>query len=51
MPGDENLERIEASLVADFLTRYYAVLADKPEAWTSMVEQLRSRDAVPLLPL
>ncbi|MNC19628.1 hypothetical protein D3C75_675630 [compost metagenome] len=51
MPGDENLEQIEAALVANFLTRYYAVLAEKPEAWTSMVEQLKSRDAVGLLPL
>ncbi|MNY74123.1 hypothetical protein D3C86_2130760 [compost metagenome] len=51
MPGDENLEQIEAALVANFLTRYYAVLADKPEVWTSMVERLKSRNTVPLLPL
>lgn len=51
MPGDEDVEQIGAPLVADFLTRYYAVLEDKPEAWTSMVEQLRGRDTVTLLPL
>ncbi|MEK4325264.1 GNAT family N-acetyltransferase [Paenibacillus sp. FSL R7-0297] len=51
MPGNEELEEIRAPLVADFLTRYYAVLEDKPEAWTSMVEQLRSRERLALLPL
>jgi hypothetical protein len=51
MPGNEDSEQISASLVAGFLTRYYAVLAHKPEAWTSMVEQLKSRDSVALLPL
>ncbi|WP_054944071.1 hypothetical protein [Paenibacillus ihuae] len=51
MPGQEGLEAVEASLVADFLTRYYAVLEDKPEAWHSMVDQLRQRDTLLLLPL
>lgn len=51
MPGDEDLEQVDAALVGDFLTRYYAVLADKPEAWTSMVKDLRSKDTVKLLPL
>jgi hypothetical protein len=51
MPGDEDMGQVKASLVADFLTRYYAVLADKPEAWMSMVEELKSRDTVSLLPL
>ncbi|CAH1226180.1 hypothetical protein PAECIP111892_05714 [Paenibacillus auburnensis] len=51
MPGHEGLEAVEASLVADFLTRYYAVLEDKPEAWHSMVDQLRQRDTLRLLPL
>ncbi|WNS47038.1 GNAT family N-acetyltransferase [Paenibacillus sp. MMS20-IR301] len=51
MPGSEDVEEIGAGLVADFLTRYYAVLKDKPDAWTSMVEQLRTRDKLALLPL
>lgn len=51
MPGDEKLESIAAPLVADFLTRYYAVLEGKPDAWTSMVSQLRGRERVALLPL
>ncbi|OKP75277.1 GNAT family acetyltransferase [Paenibacillus sp. P3E] len=51
MPGNEDLGQVKASLIADFLTRYYAVLVDKPEAWTSMVEGLKSRDTVSLLPL
>lgn len=51
MPGDEELESLAAPLVADFLTRYYAVLEGKPEAWTSMICQLRGRESVALLPL
>lgn len=51
MPGEEELDRLDASLVADFLTRYYTVLEDKPEAWLSMVQQLRSTDKLLLLPL
>lgn len=51
MPGEEELGQLDASLVADFLTHYYTVLADKPEAWLSMVEQLRSADKLRLLPL
>ncbi|MNE81608.1 hypothetical protein D3C80_1782710 [compost metagenome] len=51
MPGQEGLESVEASLVADFLTRYYAVLEDKPAAWHAMVEQLRAKDTLRLLPL
>lgn len=51
MPGHEGMKTVEASLVAEFLTRYYAVLEDKPEAWHAMVEQLRRRDTLQLLPL
>lgn len=51
MPGDEEQENLDAGLVADFLTRYYAVLGEKPEVWLSMVEQLRTRDTLRLLPL
>lgn len=31
MPGDESLDELPASLVADFLNRYYAVLPNKPQ--------------------
>ncbi|UQZ34291.1 GNAT family acetyltransferase [Paenibacillus sp. PK3_47] len=51
IPGEEDMEQLDASLVADFLTRYYAVLEDKPEAWLAMVEQLRAADKLTLLPL
>lgn len=51
MPADEEQDRLDASLVGNFLTRYYAVLEDKPEAWLSMVEGLRAQDKLELLPL
>lgn len=51
MPGDDEQETLEASLVADFLTRYYSVLDEKPKAWSAMIEQLRAWDSVDLLPL
>ncbi|MDT9720206.1 GNAT family N-acetyltransferase [Paenibacillus sp. ClWae2A] len=51
MPGDESLGELPASLVADFLNRYYAVLPNKPQEWLAMVEQLTTRKSVALLPL
>lgn len=51
MPGDENLDELNAGLIADFLTRYYAVLESKPEAWLAMVAKLRTMSTVRLLPL
>jgi len=50
-PTDETLDAVPASLVVDFLTRYYAVLPNKPEAWLAMIEDLRKRDKVALLPI
>ncbi|MCL6606158.1 MAG: GNAT family N-acetyltransferase [Paenibacillus sp.] len=51
MPGDEELTQVDASLIADFLTRYYEVLVSKPSTWQSMVNMLRSMDTIDLLPL
>lgn len=51
MPAEEEQHQLEAPLVADFLTCYYAVLEDKPEAWLSMVEGLRAQEKLELLPL
>ncbi|WP_166246215.1 GNAT family N-acetyltransferase [Paenibacillus turpanensis] len=50
---EDGVEEVPASLVADFLTRYYAVLDQKPQAWLEMVEGLRARGntGIPLLPL
>ncbi|GFN29974.1 GNAT family N-acetyltransferase [Paenibacillus xylaniclasticus] len=44
-------DKIDASLVAKFLRRYYAVLPNKPAAWEAMVAALDSKDKIALLPL
>lgn len=49
--GGEALTSVPASLVAAFLERYYTVLPNKPDRWYSMVEQLKQRDEVRLLPI
>lgn len=48
LPFEEGVDALPGSLVAEFLTTYYAILPNKPEAWYTMVEGLRSREAVPL---
>ncbi|MFH5187229.1 GNAT family N-acetyltransferase [Paenibacillus sp. TAB 01] len=47
----EELASIPASLVSSFLETYYAILPNKPQAWYAMVEQLKQRDRIGLLPL
>jgi hypothetical protein len=44
-------ETIPAATIAGFLERYYAVLPNKPEMWYRMVEDLKLRESVRLLPL
>jgi hypothetical protein len=44
-------EAIPAATIASFLERYYAVLPNKPELWYRMVEDLKLRESVRLLPL
>ncbi|MDE3841143.1 GNAT family acetyltransferase [Bacillus methanolicus] len=51
MPMDENVTELSASLVADFLTTYYSVLSEKPQEWVNMIEDIRSRESIALLPL
>ncbi|MFE8702753.1 GNAT family N-acetyltransferase [Cytobacillus sp. FJAT-54145] len=51
MPSNDEVNEIPAQLVADFLTTYYAVLSNKPQAWLKMVENLKSKQTVELLPL
>ncbi|ANE47824.1 GNAT family acetyltransferase [Paenibacillus swuensis] len=51
MPMREGMTSLPASLVADFVDNYYAVLSAKPEAWLQMMEGLREKDEVALLPL
>jgi hypothetical protein len=47
-PADETQTELKASLIVQFLERYYAVLPNKPRAWLEMVEDLRRRDTVAL---
>ena len=51
MPSDDSILTIPSKLVADFLKRYYMVLPVKPAQWTSMVEDLESREELTLKPL
>ncbi|WP_438444822.1 GNAT family N-acetyltransferase [Gorillibacterium sp. sgz5001074] len=45
---DETLESLPGALVAQFLTTYYAVLPNKPQAWYDMVEAIRGSDRISL---
>lgn len=51
LPTDEDATEISAALVAKFLRRYYAVLANKPHAWEAMVAGLEGKETLALLPL
>ncbi|MEK3881318.1 GNAT family N-acetyltransferase [Paenibacillus sp. PL2-23] len=51
LPQDEDMAEIDASLVAQFLTGYYAALPNKPAEWSQMVDKLSRMDKVALLPL
>ncbi|NKE04377.1 MULTISPECIES: GNAT family N-acetyltransferase [Mesobacillus] len=51
MPTDEITHELPAALISDFLTTYYSVLAKKPEQWSNMIDQLKNRETVTLLPL
>ncbi len=48
---DPGTQSLPGSLIEKFLRRYYAVLAQKPEAWEQMVTQVGQRSQVSLLPL
>ncbi|ANY73529.1 GNAT family acetyltransferase [Paenibacillus ihbetae] len=51
MPSDDSMSELPAELIVNFLTRYYAVLPEKPQAWLDMVAKLKQREKVALLPL
>ncbi|MEK3722968.1 GNAT family N-acetyltransferase [Paenibacillus sp. FSL H8-0034] len=51
LPIDDSCTEVSASLIVQFLTRYYAVLPDKPSQWQQMIEGLQQRDTVALFPL
>jgi len=49
--ADEEMASVPAALVSSFLERYYAVLPQKPGTWYDMVESLKGRETVQLLPM
>jgi hypothetical protein len=51
MPIDDSCTEVSASLIVQFLTRYYSVLPDKPSQWQQMIEGLKQSDTVALFPL
>ena len=51
LPSDEELQVIDANLVATFLEGYYSVLPNKPAEWLEMIGKLKRLDSVDLLPL
>lgn len=51
MPMDEATTELPSQLIVDFLTTYYSVLSNKPEQWLNMIENLKKKDTVQLLPL
>ncbi|ANF95426.1 hypothetical protein [Paenibacillus bovis] len=48
---DPTVQSLPGALIEKFLRRYYAVLAQKPDAWEQMVHEVGQRDQVALLPL
>jgi hypothetical protein len=48
---DASTDSLPGALIEKFLRRYYAVLAQKPEAWEHMVSEVGKRQQVELLPL
>lgn len=51
MPTNENQDQLESDLIVNFLERYYAVLPNKPKSWYDMVENLKTKESIPLLPI
>ncbi|OPA73829.1 GNAT family acetyltransferase [Paenibacillus selenitireducens] len=51
MPKDEELTELSGQLIVDFLTWYYRVLPNKPQAWLDMINTLQHTPTVALRPL
>jgi hypothetical protein len=47
----DDVDELSSDLIIRFLTAYYSVLPNKPAEWTKMIEKLRERPTIPLLPL
>lgn len=51
LPADEERTQLPAELVATFLETYYSALPNKPQQWLDMVQELKTKTSVELLPL
>jgi len=51
LPTDEQQSQLGSDLIVQFLTRYYTVLPNKPQAWYEMIEDLKKKGTIDLLPL
>nr|WP_106779675.1 GNAT family acetyltransferase [Lysinibacillus timonensis] len=51
MPMEETVTEIPSSLVVSFLKDYYAVLPNKPQEWLQMIDELKLKETVQLLPI
>ena len=51
LPADEELQKLPANLIATFLETYYSALPNKPKQWQDMVDKLKSKTDVELMPL
>ncbi|KIL49308.1 hypothetical protein [Jeotgalibacillus soli] len=48
LPFKEEITSLKASFVRDFITTYYSVLSNKPQAWHDMVDNLDEMDDIQL---
>lgn len=51
LPSDDAMDSLPAKSIASFLTRYYEILANKPDEWHNMIKALESKNDIALLPL
>ena len=51
LSADESMDSLPASLVTADVERYYSALPNKPQAWLTMMDGLRGRDSIALLPI
>jgi hypothetical protein len=51
LPTDDARTTLPGAVIAQFLTIYYDILPNKPAEWQTMIDNLRDREKVALLPL
>ena len=51
LPADDEMTSFPAESIVAFLTGYYAILPNKPDAWHTMVDRLKGMRQVAMLPL